>query len=224
MDTHHARPVPEQVRGRAEDFVGRQWVLGEVVEWSEHRPERYLLILGEPGIGKTALAAWLAGIGPAPGGPAAERLAALRQGWAAVHFCIARGQRGTVNAGGFSRSLAEQLAQRYDSFATAAIERIAPEVNISLVARENWGTMIGAEIGRLIIADRDAEDVYNRVVREPLQHLASVEAGLTVPILVDALDEGHTGQEPDIVTLIAGSGDFPPGVRFVPLLPGGSGS
>ena len=215
MDSYHGRPIPEQVRGRAEDFVGRQWVLSEVVEWSEHQTGRYLLILGEPGIGKTALAAWLAGAGPAPGGPAAQRLDALRQSWAAVHFCIARGQRGTVNAGGFARSLAEQLAQRYDSFATAAIERIAPEVNISLVARENWGTMIGAEIGRLVIADRDAEDVYNRVVREPLQHLASVEAGLTVRILVDALDEGHTGQEPNIVTLIAGSGDLPPGVRFV---------
>src|SRR5947209_34699 len=53
--------LPESVRERAAGFVGRRWVLDEVRSWLEDRSERYFMILGEPGSGKTAVAAWLAG-------------------------------------------------------------------------------------------------------------------------------------------------------------------
>ncbi len=196
--------------------MGRRWMLDQVAAWTEQGPERYFLILGKPGTGKTALAAWLAGAGPAPADPAERaRLAAVRQGWAATHFIVARGQRGTVNPAGFAQSLAQQLAQWHPAFAAATLRRIAPEVNITVTARENWGTMTGARIGRLIVAEQDAEDVYDRIVRQPLQELAQDEPGITVRILVDALDEGEAAREAGIASLIAGSGDFPPGVRFL---------
>jgi hypothetical protein len=169
MDKDPVLAIPDHAWERVEGFVGRQWVLDELGGWFDHGSERYLLIAGEPGSGKTALAAWLAGAGPVPGdAEAAASLARLRGGWDAVYFCVARGQRGTVDPGHFARSLAEQLAQRYDAFAAAAIERVAPEVNISMEARENWGTMIGLKVDRLVIAERNPQDVYNRVVREPL--------------------------------------------------------
>jgi hypothetical protein len=138
----------------------------------------------------------------------------MRQSWDAVHFCVARGQQGTVDPGQFARDIAEQLT-RHDEFALAAIDELAPEVNIHLEARENWGTMIGARIGRLVIAQHDPGDVYNRAVRQPLKRLADTQPGLTVLILVDALDEALTVEGTNIVSLIAGSGDLPAGVRFV---------
>jgi energy-coupling factor transporter ATP-binding protein EcfA2 len=216
VDKDAVLAVPDHARERAEGFVGRRWVLDEISGWLEMGSERYLVITGEPGSGKTALAAWLAGAGPVPkDADAATGLARLRGGWDAVHFCVARGQRGTVDPGQFARSLAEQLAQRYDAFAIAAIDRIAPEVNISVEARENWGTVIGLKLGRLVIAERNAQDVYNRAVREPLQELIAQRPDVTVWILVDALDEALAAEGTNIVELIAGSGDLPPGVRFL---------
>src|SRR4051794_8919315 len=127
MDKDPILAIPEHAQDRAQGFVGRQWVLDDIGGWLEHGSERYLLVTGEPGCGKTALAAWLAGAGPLPeDAEAAARLTHLRGGWDAVHFCVARGQRGTVDPGQFARSLAEQLAQRHDAFAIAAIDRIAP--------------------------------------------------------------------------------------------------
>ncbi|MDX9831225.1 MAG: hypothetical protein RBU35_13240, partial [Anaerolineae bacterium] len=64
-------PIPRETLKAAADFVGRTWVLDEVELWQAHGAERMLLVTGEPGSGKTALAAWLAGGGPPPGdGPA----------------------------------------------------------------------------------------------------------------------------------------------------------
>jgi len=215
MESSFAHSVPEDALARAAGFVGREWILDAVDHWLAHERGRYLLIVGEPGWGKTALAAWLAGAGPVPeSADAARRLARVRQGWDAVHFCIARGQRGTVNPGQFARDIAEQLT-RHDEFALAAIDELAPEVNIRLEARENWGTMIGARINRLVVAQHDPEDVYNRAVRQPLKRLAATQPGLSVLILVDALDEALTVDGTSIVSLIAGSRDLPTGVRFV---------
>ena len=208
--------VPSTAHKYARDFTGRGWVLGEVENWRAHRPERYLIITGEPGAGKTALAAWLVGLGPPPhDGAQAALLADLRRSWDAAHFCVARGQ-GTVDPNAFTLSLVKQLSQRYRVFAEAAIDRLAPELSIRQVAPDNRGTVIGAKVERLILSgERRAGDLYQRAVREPLQTLAETRPELTVLILVDALDEAVTADEPNIVTLLAGSSDLPPAVRFV---------
>jgi hypothetical protein len=214
--------VPDDAEGRAamaeraRDFIGRRWALARVDDWFEHGSQRFLLITGEPGSGKTALAAWLSRLGPEPDDPdAAAMLARVRAGWDAVHFCVARGQRGTVNPSRFARLLAEQLARRHDAFAEAVIDRIAPNINLRLEVRENWGTIVGAKLERLILVETDAEEIYNRAVREPLEELARARPDLSVRILVDALDEALTVEEPNIVTLLAGSADLPPMVRLV---------
>ena len=216
MTQHSDSSVPGEARARAEVFVGREWILDEISTWLEHGAERYLLLIGEPGWGKSALAAWLAGAGPPPeDARAAAKLASVRKGWGALHFCIARGQKGTVNPGLFTRRVAEQLAQRVGGFAPAAIERISPDLTVDVRAEENWGTIIGVNIGRLILSAPNAQDVFNRAIREPLQDLARVQPGLEVRVLVDALDEGVMEEGTTIVDLIAGAGDLPPGVRWV---------
>ena len=98
MESSLTYRVPEDALARASGFVGREWIVGAIDDWLENRHERYLMIVGEPGWGKTALAAWLAGVGPVPrDAEVAQRLARLRHRWDAVHFCISRGQLGTVD-------------------------------------------------------------------------------------------------------------------------------
>jgi hypothetical protein len=209
------KPIPEDAERRTTGFVGRGWMAYAVADWLADGAERYLLIVGEPGWGKTALAAWLAGAGPLPDDPAAaDRLTGLRQGWDAVHFCVARGRQGTINAGQFARDLAEQLSA-IDGFAQAVLDEMGYEFDIRVEVRENWGEVVGARIDRLITTQQDPADVYNRCVRQPLLRIARQRPDLEVRILVDALDEALTGIDLSIVSLIAGSGDLPRGVRFV---------
>jgi ABC-type molybdenum transport system ATPase subunit/photorepair protein PhrA len=61
--------IPAAAAARAEAFAGRGWAAREVVDWVASGTERFLVITGEPGSGKTALAAWLAGAGPDPPDP-----------------------------------------------------------------------------------------------------------------------------------------------------------
>jgi hypothetical protein len=202
--------IPTDIAERTKDFVGRLWVLKEVTDWVDRGNERFLLVTGEPGSGKTALAAWLAGSGPRPWDKDANtNLEQVRDVWGAAHFCV-RGQTGAR----FAQSLARQLSDRYDDYAEAIIQRTRPDMNIHQVARTNWGSMIGAQIGTLIV-NSDTMDVYNRVVREPLETLVSRWPDLRVFILVDALDEALIYNPTNIITLLAGSDDLPTNVRFL---------
>jgi hypothetical protein len=217
MDGPLVADVPPDVAVRARGFVGREWIVHAIDGWLTSGPERYLMIVGEPGWGKTALTAWLAGLGPLPPDPeAARRLAHLRQQWNAVHFCIGRGQLGTVDPVQFTEDLARRLAGD-DEFAQAMVDELAPDLNVHVRQRvqQNWGTVIGTRIEQLVIAHRDPLAVYNQVIRQPLWRLARQRPDLRVLIAVDGLDEALTGQGPTIVSLLAGSMDLPPGVRFV---------
>lgn len=52
--------IPSEIAERTKEFVGREWVVEQVVDWLEKGTEQVFLLTGEPGSGKTALAAWLA--------------------------------------------------------------------------------------------------------------------------------------------------------------------
>ena len=38
------------------DFTGRQWVFDEIDHWLTEREERFFILTGEPGVGKSAIA------------------------------------------------------------------------------------------------------------------------------------------------------------------------
>jgi hypothetical protein len=39
-----------------ENFKGRQWVFDEIDRWLTEREERFFILTGEPGVGKSAIA------------------------------------------------------------------------------------------------------------------------------------------------------------------------
>ncbi|MBG0564866.1 hypothetical protein [Actinoplanes aureus] len=184
-----------------EQFVGRTWVLDLVGSWLRTGEERFLLLVARPGWGKTAVARWLTGD--------ATR---LRDAWAATYFCVARGQRGTVQPGQFTEDLAGQLA-RDPAYAAALMEANASaRFDIDIKVGTNRGTVAAVE--KLLLGQQDPEEAYQRAVRAPLRRLPPHETDRV--ILVDALDESLTvSGRTTIAALLAGSGDLPEGVRFV---------
>jgi hypothetical protein len=206
--------LPKYLADRVADFAGRQWVLDKVADWvSDCDAPRVLLITGEPGCGKTALAAWLAASNDAsPTGPLRD----VRSAWTARHFCMAEERRGSVQPARFAQSLAQQIGERIPEFGPLVLEFVAPTVRGEVHAGVNWGTVIGTQIQNLIINSPDPEEVYDRSIRQPLERLFKNRSDARIFILVDALDEALTTGAPcTIVDLLAGSQDFPPDVRFL---------
>jgi len=174
-----------------------------------------MLVIGEPGCGKTAVAAWLAGFGAAQEPGAAEVLARVRGSWAAIHFCFAEERRRSVHPARFAQALASQISGRFIDFARFILEPEAPSVVGQAHANTNWGTVIGTYVENLIIKAPNAEDVYERSVRKPLEKLYQSDPAARVFILVDSLDEALTVEGTTIVDLVAGSVDLPANVRFL---------
>jgi hypothetical protein len=204
--------IPPALRERARGIVGRQWVADQVREWLETGSERYFLLTGEPGSGKSTLAAWLAG--PSETDDDAT-LTAIRGAWAARHFCMRRGGGGSVDPRRFTELIARQLAAAYDDFALAVAPGLQSQYNIRLDVRENWGTAVGVQVQNLFVTGATVSDAFSTAVSRPLRLITEARPGRGVFIIVDGLDEALMPTLPNIVTLLAGDGDLPDGVRLL---------
>jgi hypothetical protein len=200
----------------AKAFVGREWVLDQVLDWMDHGSERFCVLVAEPGWGKSSLSAWMVGPGRAPRGTAAKaRLRRVRSAWSAAYLCSAA-SGSTVNPTTFSESLAAQLAHRFDDFAAAFLQLAAPgQYNVTIRAGEIVGRAIGILTKQIVVEAADARDVYERSVRQPLVAIAqAAKSDDPIFVLVDGLDDALAFAAPTIVDLLARSGDFPERVRF----------
>ena len=88
-------------------------------------------------------------------------------------------------------------------------------INVRQEVGENWGRMVAVEIGTLVV-NTGPEDLFDRIVRAPLEALTRDQLTAPVTILVDALDESlaYTGSL-TIAELVAQAGGLPEAVRFV---------
>src|SRR4051794_33670108 len=173
----------EYIAERTRGFSGRGWLFDAVAEWLSDRDSgRSLLLIGEPGAGKTAVAAALAQLSAGQ-----MTYPCLNPGFlSALHFCSVRDRR-WINPVTFSQSVAGQLSSRYADFADALLQVVAPTIDIHLKAGQNLGTMIGAQIDTIVVS-ATAEDVFDRLVRAPLEACARSDPERPITILVDALD------------------------------------
>jgi tetratricopeptide (TPR) repeat protein len=124
----------------ANDFVGREWLRDEIVQWLNHAPQQKVFCLtGEPGFGKSAVAAWLA--------------YQNRPEVIAAHFCQYN-QPNFCDPGRVIRSLAFQIATRLPDFRlhlTNAIRTIESQPSDDDLNSLN--KLMPAELFQSLIAD-----------------------------------------------------------------------
>jgi WD40 repeat protein len=91
------------LREKRRDFTGREWLFQDIRDWSAEDAEPALLVVGEPGIGKSAIVAALIAANP-------------HDTVLAYHCCMAD-TSATLEPGRFVASLAAMLSSRIDAYA-----------------------------------------------------------------------------------------------------------
>lgn len=91
------------LRKYRKDFVGRQWLFAEIEDWLAEGQQPALLIVGDPGIGKSAIVATL--VQQNPGGQVL------------AYHCCSADTPATLEPAAFVRNLAATIAGRSDAYA-----------------------------------------------------------------------------------------------------------
>ncbi|WP_158711640.1 hypothetical protein [Streptomyces xylophagus] len=191
------------MRTAAEQFTGREWLLPRLDEWLWHRPERFAVLTGAPGVGKTSIAAWLAGAGPTADGDAAELLSRIRKSWSAVHFCSRRFAGASTDPRAFVSSMAKQLQAAYpDRYGRTVTPMPTGLVQSDLAVHHNMGDVTGVRVENLWLGGTPVTEAFGRAVLEPVGDLTI--DGLPVAFMVDGLDESlWHGDQTSIASLVA---------------------
>ncbi|HEY9822655.1 MAG TPA: AAA family ATPase, partial [Candidatus Sericytochromatia bacterium] len=194
-----------------ERFTGREWLFEQIDRWLKQGDEQFYLLTGEPGVGKSAIAA---------------KLTQLRSDIVAYHFCRA-GDVETVRPGRVLRSLAAQLGKTLPHYGEALAKTIDPirlriDVNINIESLSN-SQVTGIYIENL--KESDPREELEILLRAPLAALPDLYAEHNEPLptlkilLIDSLDEAVTTTGRDnMATLLAAlsqADGLPSWIRFI---------
>ena len=221
------------IRRSLQDFVGREWVMDAVADFLRQPGPRNLLLLGEPGSGKTSV------------------MAALVDRYGYPHHFIGKGSQADVegspewrNPARFAESLGYQLVRDYGGW-------VIPWDQFGIVVEQDVqnleGRLTGADIGIFQAMPRpsnapaiavhqtvkqlgraaqvigvqvkemkmDVEQVVQLLLVEPLKRLARRWPGDQVVVVIDGLDEAeYSDPAHSIFRLLPGS-ELPDNVRFL---------
>ena len=119
------------IQQKRKGFVGREWIFKKIIDQRKTGIPRILLISGDPGTGKTSLAAELV-----------KRDSSI----IAHHFCQAS-DADTMTAGNFVRSLAAMLAENLPDYK----ERLQEDDDLLNVLKEKADSLPGTAFNRAIL-------------------------------------------------------------------------
>jgi hypothetical protein len=219
-----------------DSFVGREWLVAEAARFRDDPKRRQLLIVGEPGSGKSAFVAYLAETWNAPrhfvradhvGGVIGQSVRAafiglgaqLFQKYGAGIFDHAAPGVTRVTAG-LTRDKAEIVGRLVDELHTLPFLPLHDrDVQVSVVAANGQSRVVGEHIRRLVDISYalDEATLLHAALLAPLHQLSALYPDETAVVLIDALDEAKRGAEVRIQDVIprAGDADFPSNLRLL---------
>jgi len=185
-------------------FTGREWIFEAIERWLQQDNERFFILTGEPGVGKSTIAA---------------HLIQTRKDIVAYHLCQAA-ELETLKPGRILRSLTAQLMETVPDYGLALLNTIKAtlEADVKIQVKQASDSKIReVYIENLNPSDLDKEDLENVLdilIRAPLAGLPKIydERHKPAPeraiFLIDALDvavstEDAAQDDEDIVTLLA---------------------
>jgi hypothetical protein len=211
--------APPDLHQLTEDFAGRSHILNNLNHWLQQKDQRFFILTGEPGVGKSAIAA---------------HLIQTHADIVAYHFCQAADIH-TLKPGQILRSLSAQLMKTLPGYGQALLNTIksptlaakvkityqeASNSEITEVFIENLKSSNNGEEGQ-----EDLESLLEVLIRAPLAALGDYQDSLPerAIFLIDGLDvavsrEEATQDDEDIVTLLAAFSEaenLPSWVRFI---------
>jgi hypothetical protein len=203
-----------------EGFTGRSQILNEIDHWLQQKDQRFFILTGEPGVGKSAIAA---------------HLTQTREDIVAYHFCQL-GDNETVCPSRVLRSLAAQLDKAFHYYSEALFNTIkstlSGEAHINIDKIEDLEDGIQSTVKQFKINNVNTSDIANELdilIRAPLAALPELyeKHGKEPPelaiILIDGLDvavtmEAGVQEDEDLATLFAALSEdesLPSWVRFL---------
>lgn len=202
-------------------FTGREWVLEEIDRWLQQDNQRFFILMGEPGVGKSAIAA---------------HLIQNRQDIIVAHHFCQLGNEETVRPSHVLRSLKAQLEKVFPYYSEALFNTIrstlSGEAHINIDKIEDLEDAIQSTVKPFKINNVNASDIVNELdilIRAPLAALPEIykERGQDPPrlaiILIDGLDvavtlESGVQEDEDLATLFAALSEdesLPTWIRFL---------
>ncbi len=207
-------PLSPDIQNLTKDFTGREWVFTEIDRWLTDKVAPFFILKGEPGIGKSAIAARLVQFSLGTKQPP-KSCSLIGPGFlACYHFCQAR-RADTIDPLNFARNISHQLCA-IDDFAKCLLDEPSINLSSSIDIQENYGTAIGIKIENLIIKSPSPATAFVQTVIEPLKAIYNTGYTHRIVILVDSLDEAaHFDARNTIVDLLASASGLPSQVHFI---------
>lgn len=196
----------ELINSYTVDFVGREWLVEQVSAVLEDPGCRFVVLTGEPGVGKSAFAAHLAATHPQWLRYFIRRDSRelLRPGDGKTFFLTIGGQLATLHPEIFKPEHLEFVVRQrigeVDTGGEAVGVRIkelrkSPFYKVSFHVEQEIhrvaGKSTGVEIGRLVTEDRllSQQDLQYLGLLDPARLLYQTDPTAQIVVLVDALDE-----------------------------------
>ena len=220
-----------------QNLVGREWLVEEVRDFRDDPNRRHLIIVGEPGGGKSSFLAYLAetwncplhfirsdNIGAVASTDPKSFLisigAQLHEKYGADIFDEGESVKTSVTAG-LAQGQAEIIGRFIKELRTPLpfLTTNKRDVQVRVGAALGESRVVGEYIERLVDNSRtlDAVTLLHIAVLSPVKKIGELYPSEKVVILIDALDESlrHTGARIlDVIPRVTDS-DFPPNLRLV---------